>query len=342
MHRIIIIIYLFALMFSITHAQDAPPTVPDVIGQTVPRAEATLNAEGYRLNPLIRIVTATEGLTPDTVQAVSTPDAENRVQVTVARVPNVELIWDNSDSFAETNFLANRDPNDLFTLVNLSDEILSLRNVQIGNLSASAWGTELRALNCVQIWTFNESNGFTLPECGSIQGGGILNRLNRADQFWLEPQFDVYQNGIHRGRCERDAGRCSVWLSPAPIAQDLTPYLYLIYDTNEFIIFNNSDAQWMDFASVTLPDVPPLSDASFWDGARIPDLQRLAPGQCVRLALAPDADELITCDAIATVSIVALDIFWRERFTINDMLNGERQHECPPALSGRTLCLFER
>ncbi len=332
---------LFLLLIPALAQEETPePTVADVIGLNLPQAEAFLNSLEYRLNPMFQTDFDNDA-DLNTVTDYEITD-DDSVMVTVAREANIELVWDITDYLETATFLGDLEGDELFTMVNLSDEAIALSNIQIADFEASAWGGFLRAGQCVQAWTFVENNGYRLPNCSDVQGG-ILNLIQTSQQFWRnDTEFTVTQNGIHRGTCQTSEGTCTLWVSPTAIAEDIAPYIYLIYDAEQWLVYNNSETQWMDLSQVVINNLPNLSNARNWDTITIPDLDRLAPNQCVRFTVDTTQDSLIDCEEIAMQEISAEGIFWSEVFTLNDSLNGRTSRNCPPSLGERTVCLLSR
>lgn len=342
MRQTLLTLCLSLLIFIPALAQEETPepTVADIIGLNVPQAEALLNRLEYRLNPMLLADFAGEAQVNTVIDYEIADD--NRVIVTVAREANIELVWDITDYLETAVFLGAMDGDELFTMVNLSDENIALQNIQIADFSVSAWGRFLRAGQCAQAWTFEENDGLRLPDCGGVQGG-ILNLMDTSQQFWRnDAQFTVTQNGVHRATCQQSVGTCRLWLSPTSIAEDIAPYIYLIYDDEQWIVYNNSASQWMDLSQIVLNDLPNLSDARNWDTVTIADLDRLAPNQCVRFARNPSQASLISCDEIAVQQVNADAIFWAETFTLTDSLNGDSTRNCPSSIGERTVCLRQR
>lgn len=330
-------------------AQDNDVPVPDLTGLTAPEAEAQLNALGLRLDPLIAFTDEGRGeidrIIEQSVAADDTADSGDIITVTILREYNVELIWDNSDFLEDTPSIRSVDGDDVFTLHNLSDETLNLNGIQIGNFEARNWGDTLRPEQCVQIWSFNEENALQIPECDVVQGGsGVLSRPNAADQFWIgDGFFDVTQNGVHRGRCEHADGRCRVWVSLTEDAEDTAPYIYMLYDAQQLMIVNNSQSQWMDVSRVELANLTSLTDESLWDTIIIPDLERLAPNQCLWFTEDVTLTALVECDVIATQETSTPAIFWDESFIVTFAEAADDEtNQCPAASDTETICLLER
>jgi hypothetical protein len=322
-------------------AHEDENSVPNILGKTLPQAEALLIVSNYQLDPIILSTDSAQG-TVNTVVDFEILD-DSHVRVTILREYNVELIWENAAAFATQGGLLNLDGDELFSFVNLSNEEFSLRNIQIGSFSTSEWGPTLRPRWCAQIWTFAEDDGLRLPECADVQGGSIVNISNAIQQFWRgNDSFDIYQNGIYRASCQTSAGRCQLWLSPLAIAEDIAPYVYLIYDDTQLIIYNNSASQWMDLSQLAINEMPVLSAPQNWDSGGENDLERLAPHQCVRFTRNQEAEPLLACDVIATQDTRRAEVFWRNVFALVDTLNGHRTYTCPAASNERTICSLGR
>lgn len=342
MRQILLTLCLLCLSIVPTIAQDTPepPDISDVIGLSVPQAEAFLNRLEYRLNPVL-INDFSSDATLNTIIGYEITE-DNQVSLSVARETNMRLVWDISAYLEGAAFLGDLDGDELFTVVNLSDEDIPLRNIQIADFNAVTWGTSLRAGQCVQAWTFNEINGYRLPDCESVQGG-ILNLVDRSQQFWRnEDSFDVFQNGIHRATCQQSDGTCTLWVSPTVIAEEIAPYIYFIYDTEQWIVYNNSATQWIDLSQVSINDQQVLADARNWDSIRIADLERLAPNQCLRFTQNAELETLTDCDEIAVQEVAVEGVFWIDSFTVNDSLNVRQARQCPASLGERTICLLGR
>ncbi len=340
MRQTLLTLCLLFLFIPVLAQEETPePSVGDVIGLNLPQAEAFLNSLEYRLNPIL-VMDYDSDAPPNTV--IDYELVLDSVTLIVAREANIELVWDITDYLETATFLGDLEGDELFTMVNLSDETIDLRNIQLGDFATSAWGTVLRAGQCVQAWTFIENDGYRIPNCEDVQGG-ILNLTQPSQQFWRnEPEFTVTQNGIHRGTCQTSEGTCTLWVSPTAIAEDLAPYIYLVYDAEQWLIYNNSETQWMDLSQVVINDLPNVSNERNWDTVSIPDLDRLAPNQCVRFTVDATQDSLLDCDEIAVQEISAEGIFWSEIFTLNDSLNGRTSRDCPASLGERTICLLGR
>lgn len=341
MQRIFLTLCLSLLLLIPVIAQDPTPepNLSEVIGLSVPQAEATLNRLGYRLNAVL--ISDFSSANPVNTVIDYTITEGNQVTLTIAREANIQLVWDISEYLANASFLGNLDGDELFTIVNLSENDIALQNIQIADFEAGAWGNTLRARQCAQIWTFPEDNAYSLPDCQTVQGG-ILNLTNEIQQFWRnQDNFDILQNGIHRATCQQSEGLCTFWLSPTEIAEDIAPYIYLIYDETQWIAYNNSE-QWMDLSQMMINNLPTMSDVRNWDIVNNADLERLAPNQCVRFTQDIAQDSLIDCDEVAVQAVTADRVFWISPFILADSLNGNNTYQCPPSLGERTICLLGR
>ena len=339
MQRLFLLIIVVSLCLLPTIAQDEASEFPDIIGKTLPQAAALLNTSNYRLAPMMLSTNSGEGVLNTIIDFEILEN--NVVQVTVLREYNVRLIWENSDAFANQAGLRDLNGDELFTFVNLSDEQLSLANIQIADFETSVWGTFLRPNQCAQAWSYSNTSFVTLDDCEAVQGGSITSITQTNQQFWLtEESFDIYQNGVYRATCQQSQGTCDLWLSPSAIAEDIAPYIYLIYDDNQLLVFNNSDNQWMDVSQVSINNSRILSETRNWDWIRFEAFERLAPNQCLRFTTTLNDEIFDDCDQIAYQ--VTEDAFWTESFTVQDNLNGTSTYQCPPSAGNRTICLFGR
>ncbi|MEO1288177.1 MAG: hypothetical protein AAFV93_10445 [Chloroflexota bacterium] len=335
MHRLLIIIVIFSCLSMLVSAQE---TVLDtLISKTVPEAEALLNIEGFRLAPIVQTVPADDNNANTVVDAI-TLDEDNLVQVTVAREYNVRLTWTNP-----AEFVRGLSGNELFTLINQTDEELPLRNLTIGSFDTSNWQMTLRADQCAQIWSYDEFAPFQIENCATIQGGNVARVIDTQEQFWITDEtFEVFQNGIHRQTCVVSEGECDVWLSPNPIAEDMVDYVYALYDETQLVIYNNDDTRWMDLSGLSIDGIGDLANRRIWDTIAHPDLERLAPQQCVVFKRNQSQATLIDCDVIATFNTSQNEIFWTESFNLNDTLTGDNALACPPSQGDLTRCLLSR
>jgi|GEM_PF-5401546 len=339
MQRKILILCVLSLLLIPVMAQDEETSIPDIIGKTVPQAEALLNNSDYRLDPVILSTEDGDGELNTVIDFDILDDGF--VQVTVLREYNVRLIWDNAEAFADATFLGDVSDDALFTLVNLSADDLYLRNVEIADFNTSAWEANLLPDQCAQIWSFEEDNHFPQEGCGLIQGGNVTSITQPDRQFWRNGEsFDVQQNGLYRATCDIAAGSCEFWLSPDAIAEDLTEYVYLIYDDDELLIYNNSETQWMEVSELNFSGDLALSDIRNWEDEV--SVERLAPGQCLRYTTDLENETLQQCAAIAYQITSSRDVFWTEEFSLEDSLNGSQTIECPASSGGRTLCIAGR
>ena len=154
--------------------------------------------------------------------------------------------------------------------------------------------------------------------------------------------FEVYQNGVYRATCQIEVGSCELWLSPDETAEDLTDYVYLIYDDDELLVYNNSDTQWMDVSQLNFSGDLSLPDVRNWDWMNHEGFERLAPGQCLRYTTNQENDKQEDCREIAYQITPTTEVFWTEPFSLMDTLNGNSTIECPASSGGRTLCIAGR
>jgi len=348
MRRLFLYLCLVCLWLIPVTAQDETtatpaPTVPNLIGLTAAQAEAALNAAGMRLDPfIISVDTGTGNFNTIIDQSPATGETVNQgasISITVRHEYNLELRWQTPEH-----------NNNLFNVRNLSETNIAFGGVRFKASTAdnfvdtSAFPDTLRTQQCIQSWTFTPGNNDfeQLAGCRFVQDNGIIGLPDVSDQFWIHASaFDIYQDGVYRATCQQSAGQCQVWVSPSSIAEDIAPYVYLIYDAQQLVVYNNSDSQWMDLAHLFIDgsDVS-LSETRNWDRLIIPDIDRLAPNQCVRFTRDVTIQPLDNCDEIAFV--VTNNAFWQNIFLVTDLLAGEDVKRCPSLSGERTICLLQR
>jgi hypothetical protein len=331
-------------------AQTPTVTVPDVTGLNVPQAAAVLNRAGLRFGTeIIAPWTAESGLSQNTVGAQSlTAGAEvpfgTTVELTVLRSPNALLIYDDND----------------ITLVNHTGGPLRLAGLAFNSrdgstpasFQATRWSQQLEDGRCAQFWSVGRTASKPIAECtGSIIW--IWNS-NPGDHFWTgsngATQFNVVQDGIVRAICPVSAtGRCEFYLAGSNTAE-VTPYIYIAYTTDQWLVYNNSTDRWMSLRGVLFSSAPsvPGSELSLAAVAGDPaavlgDVLQLAPGQCIYASDNLTTIQLprsISCDVIATFNVPRS--VWNATTYITSATDG-RQRSCPPPTTGRlTLCILPR
>lgn len=339
-----LVIVLLLLTIPVLGQENSPtpvPTMPNLIGLTAPEAHALLAEHGLLLDPVFSSSTTSTGENNTIIdQSLAAGEAYITgavISVTLHHSNNIELIWQ-TENFGT----------DAFTIVNLSDAIINFDNVDF--LSADAtkrlnlpeMPNILRERNCFQLWVFQENNGTRLPECNFLQGGGILTVENPNRQFWLGVgSFYVLQEGLRRAECEIALGRCQLWVSPTPIAEEFSPYVFLMYNQHELIIHNRAENQWMPLNQIAFNQGLALNDAREWDTVNFsPELPFLAPNQCVRYSDGRN-QALAKCTEVAYRQTG--DIFWASAFTVRSLRSGDTAKTCPAANGDElTLCLLLR
>ena len=332
-------------------AQDTIP-VPDLTRLSVPQAAATLNRVGLALGVETgEAWTAESGLEQNRIKAQSIPAGQpatpgTAIDITVARSPNVILIYDDND----------------LTLVNKTGAELDLAGLFFNTLdgapagmAAARWGGTLRDQQCTQVWSIGRNGPKGLEECAVIQNW--LVTTNPAEHFWTgaggTTRFAITQNGIQRMTCPvANPGRCEFYLSGGN-GGETTEYIYFAYTAERLAIINQSADRWMVLAGFTVYNnfVPqaglPISiaDPALYGGNVNPVARvgQLAPGQCILFTnSAPDSGTPPQpCDVIARLDINPQLIFWGAAFDMEGQ-NGQK-HNCPAATTGRmTVCVMPR
>ncbi len=342
------------------HAQPAAPngqtdttTVPDVTGLTVPQAAAVLNANGLQLGQQIDGVWSVTAATPPDVvgeQSVAIGDVVavgTVIDLTILRVPNALLIFDDND----------------ITLVNQSGQDADLAGLRFTSLDgepqasflATDWNTNsLRPNRCAQLWSVGRNGPKGLEECQFIQAWRSIT--NTEAHFWTgangATQFRVSQDGVSRAVCTIADFRCAFYVS-VPTAEVSTPYVYFAYATDRLIVYNNTDTVWMPLAGIQILNraiiseglvLPLADDAAVFGGPPIVgDLVRLAPQQCLLFVTAATISRPpLPCTVIATATIPPNNAFWTANFDVISTTDGQA-HTCPAASANNlSLCVMPR
>jgi hypothetical protein len=324
-------------------SQTEVPTMPNLSGLTVPQAHTLLYERGLELEPIIVSTNSGTGRLNSIIdQSLAAGEVINEgtvISVTVLREYNLELIWESQDQGDEA-----------FTIVNLTESLINLEQLLFEKadgsrrLDTNLWPNELRERQCIQLWPFEVTDGFQLPECNFLQGGGILSVLNESQQFWRgEGSFYVSQEGLRRAECQILDGRCQIWVSPSAISEEFSPYVFLTYNPHELIIHNRSESEWLPLNQLALNDSPALNDVREWDVFRFSEtMPFLAPNQCVRFSDS-FTNSLVNCIEIASRELAQAEIFWRSDFTVHSLHLGDVSKTCPAALGDMpTICLLLR
>ena len=339
---------------AVSLAQDAPVTVPDVIGLSVPEAAAVLNRGGIALGTETNINwTPESGLEQNTVGAQSIPAGEalipgTAVDVTVLRSPNTALIYDDND----------------LTMVNLSGSVMNMEGIvfrstgglEESSFTATRWTGILDINDCAQLWSVPRNGPKDMPECPTSTFW-FTTQYEEA-HFWTgafgATQFRVEQNGIERAVCPvANPGHCEFYLATGSTPGDIAEYVYFAYTPDQLIVRNAADNQWMTLDGVQIINNAPAvagSTFAFGDPAvfgnppTIGRINRLAPGQCLQYTGSATVDDSLPepCDVVARLDLDPNVNFWIQAFGVDSMTDDEA-HICPGATPGKlTICLMPR
>lgn len=349
-------IVVLLMLAAATAAQEADISVPDVTGMNAPQASAALNAIGLRLGSEAN-VPAAEGQAEGTI-ATQTPVSGARaargsaVDVTIARSPNIRLIYDDND----------------LTLINLSSRPLALGPLTLnavqgeqGVFRAARWGAEVRAGDCVQVWSVGRSEPKSVDGCRAVNAWLTTNDISQ--HVWTRTSnvrmFTITQDGEIRAECESarrntqdTPQRCEFYVD-TPAAVPNLPYIYTAYTTDALIVLNPSDDGWLRLnieivgaggevlalnAAANYDSVDPLIRVENAGGVSI---RQLAPGQCVRFRAPTTADEAFPQPCVPYADSVVEQPFWLADFSVRDREN--KDHICKAATPGRlTICVMPR
>lgn len=356
--RALIMTLLLIVLASSAQAQDPAVIVPDLRGLSVPAAAAALNTVGLRLGTVTPARWLPESGLPQNTVGDQTPAAATThtpgadVAVTVLRVPNVLLIYDDND----------------LTFVNQTSAPLPLAGIAfasadgIARFDAARWPGGLLAVgDCGQIWSVPRGEPKPWDECP--ESTYWLTTSSTAEHFWTAlnrvTAFSLVQNGEVRVTCPAAPAaaeplRCEAYL-PAPTQAEETPFIYFAYTEDRLVIANPTPDQWMPLAAARVANfnpnlaVPgaeiPVGDPALYGSPPIvADIARLAPGQCLlftRGSLAAPTPPT-PCQAIAILGIDPALIFWSASFEIVSISDDQRR-ACPAAAAGKTtICILPR
>jgi hypothetical protein len=347
-------VFLFGFIRS--NAQDDAIVVPDVSGLSPAQAAAELNRVGLLLGTInyANPVPADE-IDPEYIIVAQSPEASESVDAGTSVAVTLNFY----------NVLLRYDGNE-FHLINRSGVDISLYNLSFETdtrrFEARRWGDLSVKGNCVQVWAIeiDVARPYEPQECTFVQGGvGILSSIAENQQFWLDSEaetFQVIQNGRIRGICpiatdsaeNAPEDTCEVWLASNQLPEDITEYLYFVYDAHNFYVQNRSESQWMPLASIAIADTPrSLVETRFFDFEPRGNTDFLAPSQCLLITdgtpLAENAEPIAACDVIVQSTYTSADRFWLDGFSITGVLDIPSQRACP-AVAGdeRSICLLPR
>lgn len=325
---------------------DTTVTVPDVTGLSLPVATAELNRAGLRVGTQNALPwTEDSGLPEDAIAEQSVAPGETvpfgtAVDLTLLRSNNALLIYDDND----------------ITLVNQSGGTINLSNLTFNAAGSDAafnagdWAGTLQAGDCAQLWSVARTGPKDVPECQ--ENTVWLTTNNPARHFWTgtdgSTTFTADQGGLERATCDVSAtGRCELFLDSSGLANVLN-YVYFAYTDTQWVVFNNSEDQWMSLAGVLFSNAEgtPGGEISPAETADNPETvlgstTLLAPQQCVLVRTADAPETLpLECDPMATFTLDAPT--WTSTLFVTSVSDGE-QRACPPATPGRlTLCILPR
>ncbi len=349
--RLFVICVMLTLSIVMVNAQgDDPIIVPDLTGRSVPQAAAFLNDMGLQIGPEIAVGwTAGSDLLPNTIISQSISAGEEAaygtvIGITVARAPNALLIYDDND----------------ITLVNQAGGAISLGGVRfVSNggapqaaFEAGRWDASVGAGNCTQLWSVGRSAAKDIPECSSIRW---ITTNNPAEHFWTGANgagdFIIVQDGIERAVCPVSAtGRCEFFLNAAT-SSEIAQYIYMVYTSDRFSVFNNTTDQWMALNNTTISSAyaaagtPMVSESFFQDEVNVVGyVEFLAPGQCIVYTNNADgAAAPQPCKEIGRASFnTQPTLFWNAEFSVRSVNDGE-DHVCPAGQANRlTICILPR
>lgn len=346
---------LFCLGTLSAGAQSEPATVPDLSGFNAAQAAAQLNRAGLAFGREI-VVPIAEGMTPDVISGQSIAAGEPAVPGTVVdveipRSANIRLLYDDND----------------LTVINLGAVNIDIKDVAFetvegtkANFNAARWADELRANQCMQIWSLNRNGPKSLPECRYIQNWRTTTNRNR--HFWTAASgaqsFKVVQSEIDRALCQAAPPNsqdqpvsCELYL-PASTVGEVTQYIYVAYQADRLVVMNNSDSQWMppnDTRIVNELENPGpigkefrLNAALFGQPAIVAQINRLAPNQCLLFVSSEaEAGGLMECDVIATMTLAPAQLWWTANFEI--LGSDGKKRTCNAATADKlTLCIMPR
>jgi hypothetical protein len=320
----------------------------------VPQAAALLNRNGIVLGAENNIAWAAEsGLLENTIGAQSIPAGQSVargtvVDVTVLRSANTMLIYDDND----------------LTMVNQSGGPMNLDGLifrsmggsQESFFTATRWVGALDDDDCGQIWSVPRGEPKDMPECPS-NTFWLTTQFEEA-HFWTgafgATQFRVEQNGVERAVCPiANPGTCTFFLAGGGSVGDVTGFVYFAYTTDQLIVRNPSDAQWMPLDGVHIVNnAPSVAGSTFAFGnpevfghpQTIGHINRLAPGQCLHYTGSAliGASLPESCDVVARLDLDPSVNFWAQPFNVDSMTD-DQPHTCPGATAGKlTVCVMPR
>lgn len=352
-----ILFIFFLFMGHLTVMAQDTVTVPDITGLTVPEAAAILNNAGLRSGTEEAVSVANANgveigrISNQSIAPNTETDSGSTVDIGVVRSPNVTLIYDDND----------------FTLMNTTNnvaDVTGLRFVAIegdnpASFAATRWGSNVREMWCLQVWSINARNSKFVSGCDDIQW---LSTNATGEHFWTAANgvttFSVVENGIERVQCssapvgsQDNPSRCSFYLDGAGSADDITQFTYFMYTPEAILIYNPTPDLWMPTDRTTIFNLnPAMGDAGagfvmgdpllFGSPEIVADINQIAPGQCIMLATVDNPAIPQDCNIIAQATVASATAFWLADFEL-DSATDQPAHTCPAAIPTQpTVCII--
>jgi hypothetical protein len=357
MKRNLLVLCLLTSMIFGVSAQDSSVTVPDVTGMNAPQAAAALNAAGLLIgiqtNGAVTETQVVNTVVAQTPTAGAQVEAGSAVDLQIARPNNVRLLYDDND----------------LTLINLSRQALPLGDIVLREVDGQKrfrgerWGNQVRAGDCVQLWSVGRGEPKSVPDCGRVNSWLTTN--DTAQHVWTAASgaqsFNVMQDGQQRAQCQA-APRgsqdspviCEFYVESA--ASDPTlAYIYLAYTEDALVIRNPSEDSWLRLTVDLVPtegEPITLNRTTQYDAVNPlvvttnpnngnQSVRQLAPNQCLFFR-GPDVPlEAMPEPCMMMANRTEQTPFWRSDFIVRDRENEDRT--CKAATPGRlTICIMPR
>jgi hypothetical protein len=336
--------FCFLLVWTgIAVAQTPSPTVPPLIGLSVPEAAAQLNRAGFRLGEVGMVQwrsgaeTLVNTVASQSIESGSAADAGTAVDVVVWRVDKAVLIYDDND----------------ITLRNPGTATLPLRRVVFRSVDGNApaefeavsWANRLRGGECMQLWSVERVGGKSVDGCASIEKW--LSLTVPQAHFWTGANrataFEILQDGVRRGTCAVDEQTCEFYLAPSEtrggVGEDIAEYVYLRYTPDWLQLYNRAANRWLTTQEILIGSVEVGDTAQYTTLMDVANPLLLAPGQCLTWGN-QSGQQTASCDTVAEASVESP--FWTMPFNVDSRVNGA-PHACPAAEAGKTaVCLVPR
>jgi hypothetical protein len=334
-----LLISVLILMIAVTvSAQDNP--VPDLTGLNMPQAAAALNRAGFALGEVnAAIWSEGSGIPQNTVlnqsiAAGQTAAAASRINITIGRVPNLILRYDENDLS-----VLNRSGVEM----NLTGMVFNAKDTsRPAAMGIDRWNTTtLKTDDCLQVWSIGRRSPKETEGCGFFYW---LSSTNPDFHFWTALNgvntFNVTISGLQYAVCPAaQAGAepidCAVYL-PVNAFDDVTPFVQFSYTPTQLTIFNRTEDRWMSLVGLNVGGLAIGDPALYGNPTTVGIIPLLAPVQC--LAFGEGAPQE-ACDEIARSTTAP---FWNVPFTISGTWTGS-DYQCPAATEGKiTVCIMPR